>query len=201
MFWISASEARLMKLVPFILCLMLIGCKPQQRILPLHTSDHPDGAYLKDLDNVLPFWTGTWEGISGNQKITLQIVPFTDHHFQTPYADYHQDRIAAKFKITDIGSNQIIYTFLSASQYDDYPISIVPYLDSGLSCTFQDNAARCYNTAEFILTRIPGEQNQIKYTKFSRRGYDSYEGGCQYNDVLQIPMPLPTADLILYRQP
>lgn len=191
-----------MKLIVVILsCLILIGCRTQA-VLPLNTTDFRKGAYLKDLDNVLPFWVGTWEGISNNKKITLVLTFFEAKHFVNSLGNYHEDVLAGKFKITEIGSNQVTYNTLGASSYDAYPIGIVPFLNSSLSCTFQDDATRCYNTAQFILARIPGEQNQIKFTQFSLKGYDSFEGGCpQYDNASQIPMPLPTTDLILYRQP
>lgn len=194
-----------MKTLNFLIILLLLTTTGRGQILtilPLNTTDFPDGAYMKDLDNVLPFWTGTWEGVSGNQKFTLEISSFPEQHFQTPYANYYQDRIAGKFKITIVPSGQIIYNTLAVSSYQNYPIMIVPFLNSSLDCTFQDDASNCNVTADFILTRIPGQLNQIKYTMFSRVTYNPFLEGCsQYDNVMQIPMPLPTTDLILYRQP
>ncbi|OBX23570.1 MULTISPECIES: hypothetical protein [Bizionia] len=48
---------------------MFIACSATSQvtqILLLHSFDYPNGTYLKDLDNELPYFVGTWVGEVNN---------------------------------------------------------------------------------------------------------------------------------------
>ena len=51
------------KILKFAFCLLLALNANSQvtTIVPLSSYDYPNGAYLKDLNNELTFWEGTWE--------------------------------------------------------------------------------------------------------------------------------------------
>lgn len=170
--------------------------------MPLNTTDFPNGAYMQDLDNELPFWIGTWVGETNNRKLTLTFTFFQKQHFIDGSENYYKDKVVGKFKVEDLLTNTVLYDTSSASQYNEYPVNTSVFRNIALSCIFQDDASRCFNTATFKLFKISGEQNQVQYKAFSRNSYNDLPGNCpQYDDIMDIPMPLPTTDLILYRQP
>ena len=56
-----------------LLSLVFISFNVHCQTLPLKTAnfDCPNGAYKKDLENVFPFWIGTWKGVIDNKEYTF----------------------------------------------------------------------------------------------------------------------------------
>ncbi|MFC4739827.1 DUF6705 family protein [Flavobacterium ponti] len=152
-------------------CLLLftvnVSCQVTQTV-PLKTIEYPDyGTYLKDLDNVLPFWEGTWKGTVNNKEYTFQFVKFTQH--QTTFSDgsyEYEDKLMGKFKVVDLSTNQILYNDLNATNFEDYKIYFLSNIDRQYFFKFYDTVNNCYNSVEFSLIKDTTNSNQVLYTEF-----------------------------------
>ena len=183
-----------------LLLLFTLNCNCQT--LPLTSPDEPNnGGYLKDIDNVLPFWVGTWKGTVGNKEYTFQFVTFLHHTVNFPNGDYYyKDKLMGKFKVVDLTTNTVLYDDLSVSNFEDYKIRLsYPGNNIGYVFRFVDDNAHCNNMAKFALFKIPTNPNQIKYLNFEYTEFIS-PSDCIYPEQEDIPMFLPKTELILTRQ-
>ena len=171
----------------------------QTPILPLSTYENiPSGAYLKDLDNVLLPYVGTWEGTLDNKKYTFVFTKFPQYD---KFGEYYEDVLKCKFKVTDLVTGTIIYDNLSAINYDDHMILAATSHRGLLHCFFTDTDANCKNGLEFYIRNINGQPNKMTYCYFR---YSESWGGLSigldcinYSDRMNIPVFLPKQDLIL----
>jgi hypothetical protein len=182
----------MLKIASLLLFTLTVNCQT----LPLNTTNAPEGSYLKDLNNELPFWTGTWEGIANGKKYTFQFTLFP-HHLNT-FSGVYEDNIKGKFKVVDIQTNQTLYNNLSVTNYEDYNIlGIVIREGCEFDFTFFDNEYNCYNKANFILVKNYNS-NTIEYKELH---LSEYNNSCTYyQNQTDIPMFLPTTNLTLTRQ-
>lgn len=179
--------------------LFTINCNCQvTTIVPRSEYDYPNGAYLKDLDNELPFYVDTWVGILDNKKYTFEFVKFTQHLSQyEPGGPYHyKDKLRGKFKVEDLTTGSVLYNDLYITDYHDYKLNLLS-LRIGASFSYTDNN-NCFNSADFYLLKVVGNPNQLRYEHFRLTEFNSYD--CPYENQADIPMFLPTGDLILTRQ-
>lgn len=181
-----------------LLFIFSINCNCQvTTTMPFETYDYPNGAYLKDLENKLPFYVGTWEGILNNKKYTFEFVKFTQHLSQSSTEYYHyEDELMGKFRVIDLATGTTLYDNLAATDYDDYNIFLTT-LKAGGSFTYLDSE-HCFNSARFELFKVVGNPNQLRYNQFRSTTY--HYSDCPYQSKADIPMFLPTGDLILTRQ-
>lgn len=190
-----------MKNLILFLSLFLFTLKSNSQVTttkPLNTVNYPNGAYLKDLNNELPFWAGTWEGISNNKKYTFVFTLFR----QAPinFAGYHyEDVIKGKFKVVDLITNQTIFNNLSVINFEDYTIDGLVTRDREFYFGFYDNETNCFNTVYFTLVKNPNNLTQIDFKDFR---FGEYGGliDCSYQNQADIPMHLPRVDLVLTKQ-
>ncbi len=179
--------------------LFTINCNCQvTTIVPYNSYDYPNGAYIKDLDNELPFYVDTWVGILDNKKYTFEFIKFTQHLSQYesggPY--HYIDALRGKFKVEDLTTGTVLYDNLSATAYEDYNIDLSSLI-IGASFFYLDKN-NCFNSAKFFLLKVAGNPNQLRYEHF--RLTDYIDNDCPYTNQADIPMFLPTGDLILTRQ-
>lgn len=74
----------------------------QNPILPITTSignEIPDGAYLKDLNNDLNKFEGTWQYINGNDTLTIHLQKF-EQNFN---GDYYEDELRGNYRYVKDG--------------------------------------------------------------------------------------------------
>lgn len=192
-----------MKKIFKLLCLILLTIEASCQTLPVQTPNFetPNGAYLKDLDNVFPFFTGTWKGIIDNKEYTFQFTTFINHlrTFSTERY-YYIDELMGKFKVVDLTTNQILYDDLMVSNFENYKIKFATYGNNiGYVFSFRDDEAHCYNFVEFVLLKNSSNLNQITYTGFEYSEYLRTDD-CIYPSQLDIPMFLPKVTLTLTRQ-
>ena len=181
--------------------LFTINCNCQvTSIVPLASLsfEHPSGVYMKDLDNELPFYVDTWEGILDNKKYTFEFVKFAQHlsQYEPGGAYYYMDDLMGKFKVEDLTTGTILYNSMSTTVYEDY-IIYLNTLQIGASFSYSDKN-NCFNNAKFYLLKVAGNPNQLRYEHF--RLTDYIDNDCPYANQADIPMFLPTGDLILTRQ-
>lgn len=179
-----------MKNIIKILSLVFISLNVNCQTLPLKTAnfDCPNGAYKKDLDNVFPFWIGTWEGIIDNKEYTFEFVSFTNQLVSFSNGDnFHEDMLKCKFKVVDLTNNQILYSDLQMSNVNDYKIKLISYRnDNDYFFLFNDDESNCYNTVEFNLVKNNSDYNNIVYKGFEQKDYIS-SSDCPYNNNQDIP--------------
>ena len=179
-----------------------INCNCQT--LPLntpYTNIDNNGSYVKDIDNALPFWVGTWKGTVGNKEYTFQFTTFLHHTVSFPSGNYYyKDKLMGKFKVVDLTTNDVLYDDLSVSNFEDYKIELsYPGNNIGYVFAFDDDNAHCNNSVEFTLLKIPTNPNQIKYLNFEYTEFIS-PSDCIYPEQEDIPMFLPKTEVILTRQ-
>ncbi|WP_288981611.1 DUF6705 family protein [uncultured Flavobacterium sp.] len=185
-----------------ILSLLLFTINCNCQTLPLNSPEEPDnGGYLKDIDNVLPFWVGTWKGTVDNKEYTFQFTTFLHNTVNFPNGDYYyKDKLMGKFKVVDLTTNMVLYDDLSVSNFEDYKIRLSGYGNNiGYVFRFVDDNAHCNNKTEFTMLKNSANPNQIKYLNFEYQRLLSPED-CIYPQQGDIPMFLPKVDLILTRQ-
>lgn len=190
-----------MKNILKTICLLFLtinlSCKAQ--IVPLDNVDTPNGAYEKDLDNILPFWEGTWKGTVNNKEYTFQFVKFAYHLRSNLDGSYdYRDMLMGKFKVVNTNTNVVLYDNLNASNYDDYNITFIGNLLNNYDFYFLDSEANCYNNASFTLVKNDNNNNIIEYKDFNYKQIMYLD--CPYQNREDIPMFLPKVDLVLTRQ-
>lgn len=189
-------------LIKLLVCLLITlnaNCQVTTTV-PISSYDYPNGAYLKDLDNELSYWEGTWEGTVNNKKITIVFAKIIQHlkgdvneHY------YYRDEIIGKYKVVDLITNQVLYDNLSATNYNDYSILGLVVRNGDFTFRFQDVDSKCYNSVQFHLQKITGHPNQVKYCYFRFLDYQNWD--CtNYTNQGSIPMFLPQVDLTLIKQ-
>ncbi|MDT0294490.1 hypothetical protein ACFQ3R_12000 [Mesonia ostreae] len=188
-------------IIKLILFLFTVNVSCQvTNIVPLNTVYYSDGAYLKDLNNELSLLEGTWEGTLNNKKYIFQFTVFYQHLETGADGSYeYEDKLSGKFKVIDLGTNQVLYDNLNASNYEDYGILNFIILGNEFMMGFFDTPNNCYNQADFSIIKDPNNLNQITYKSFEMGDYGGLTP-CNYNTQEDIPMFLPTQELILTKQ-
>ena len=187
----------ILKIICFLFFTINLSCKAQ--IVPLKTIDEPNGAYKKDLDNILPFWEGTWKGTINNKEYTFQFVKFPQHLTSFSNGDYYyKDMLKGKFKVVDINSNIVLYDNLNTTAYEDYNIYLLGNILTEYFFYFTDNETNCYNSAKFTLLKNNISLNQIEFKDFSYG--DNINLDCPYANQIDIPIYLPKVNIVLTRQ-
>lgn len=190
-----------MKTIIKILTLTLISLNVNCQTLPLNGLEEPNtGGYLKDMDNVLPFWVGTWKGQLNNKEYTIQLVSFPQHLFSFSTERYYYiDELMGKFKVVDLTTNDILYDDLYVTNFENFKIRFLSYnAYNGYSFGFFDTNVNCYNNIGFRLIKDPTNLNQILFTDF--KYYEYLKKDCSYDNQVDIPMFLPKVNLVLTRQ-
>ena len=190
-----------MKTIIRILALTLISLNANCQTLPLLSpEDAENGGYYKDIDNMLPFWVGTWKRQINNIEYTFEFVSFPHHLWPFPNGDYYYiDELMGKFKVVDLDTNQVLYNDLNITDFENYKIRFLSYnAYNGYSFSYHDKINNCFNFVDFKLIKDPTNLNQIQYKEFEY--YDFLEIDCTYTSQEDIPMFLPKVDLTLTRQ-
>jgi hypothetical protein len=94
----------------FALMLGLLNCKAQQQIYPLNTyyEDAPDYAYMKDLDNYLPLYIGTYKSTYEGNEITLIITQ--ENMMLIDYIDkkFYRDVLNIKYTVKKVSTGVVL---------------------------------------------------------------------------------------------
>ncbi|WP_294285071.1 DUF6705 family protein [uncultured Chryseobacterium sp.] len=97
-----------------ILFTLTISCKAQT--YPLRTfTQIPQNAYLKDTNNELQYYVGTWKGSWNNKTIYITLKKITNQY--NTNLKYYKDFLIGKFKVED-SNGQILFDNTSTSDYD-----------------------------------------------------------------------------------
>jgi len=163
-------------LIIILICFVQISCKAQ--IIPIESyheypTDIPDGAHVKDLNNLLDKFLGTWIGVFENNSIELYIIEDTD---TTGGADF--DIVRIFYKVTDSSDNVLLDT-TSPIIEDEFIISGMYFQDDDLFETYVLDyiGMGCrYNGDLFITVE---EANPITMLLSLNRYEGRYENDCE----------------------
>ncbi|MCU7615617.1 hypothetical protein NZ698_00285 [Chryseobacterium sp. PBS4-4] len=79
--------------------------------------DKTGNYYLKDVNNYLNNFTGTWEYVNGNEKFQIVLTKITKHHFNIPDMNRNVYRDGISFKYKKFINNTLVFE----SPTKDYP--------------------------------------------------------------------------------
>jgi len=176
----------------------MISLSYKAQTYPLRTfTEISQNSYLKDTNNELPAYEGTWKGTWDNKVIYVTFNKITNKF--KPSLNYYSDRLVARFKVTNI-NNTIV--FFDNTNLSDENIKI----DGGRFRKSNDKYGLvyvdpdlCMRSGTILINFTDSTKTQLlwKYSQ-SENWLDS---SCFYHGWAQadIPQPLPF-DIILTKQ-
>ena len=182
--------------------ILLITIKSQsQVVVPIDTWETvPSGTYKKDIDDVFLPYVGTWKGVLYGKEYTFVFQIFPQHLFTNPIGTYYyEDILKAKYEVKDIASGNVLFTTISAVNYEDFYITALGTPNNGRLDFYFADVANCYNSMKFALINITGITNQLRYGGPFYNDFYIAEG-CPYADRYDIPVPIPKNGLIFTKQ-
>lgn len=93
-------------LINIVFVFAIIACKAQSPVIPLYNSpiDETSGCYIKDMDNDLSPFEGTWKWENGNNTLVIQFQKIEMYHQNdNPYYNYYKDYLIANYKYIENG--------------------------------------------------------------------------------------------------
>jgi hypothetical protein len=99
-------------LIGLIVLLTTLSCKAQVIAVEdfeNHNQDLEDGAYIKDINNVLDKYVGTWTGTYSSKNYEFTIIKFTENNTNGSL-NYKVDLLLMKYKITDSTGTELVNT-------------------------------------------------------------------------------------------
>jgi hypothetical protein len=185
--------------IAYKIVLILFFINSYSQIVPLNSIETPQGAYEKDLDNILPFWVGTWKGTSNNVEYTFVFDLYPETSINNGLgSSYFRDELVVKFSVKNLVNNEILYSDLNITNVNDYKINFLSNIGSDYYFSFNDDLVNCNNSAEFVVGKFSNNSNQFEYKHFRYVQNISYE--CNYVNQFEIPLFLPKISVIFFRQ-
>ncbi len=182
-----------------------IACNGQVTVTkPLYSYDpdtYQNGTYYEDLNNVLGYYEGTWKGTLDTKEYTFVFVKFIQQLNGVLGSNNYnyEDELMIKYQVKDITTNEILYSDFNITNYDDFKITGLA-LKYGLFNFWYKNRVPnyCLNSIEFILIKINGQPNQLR---FDNVWYDYYDSSnCPFADQQSIPSFIPNTEMIFTKQ-
>lgn len=168
------------------------------QIYSLNTySDVPNDAYIKDINNELVPYVGTWNGTWNNKTLSVQfkrIKKYLDHRENNPY---YKDVLIGKFKVLNSSGN-ILFDNTNLSDNDTKiegtRFFTIPNLRYSLF--YFDNDI-CGISGDIYINLINGSSTQLNW-KFVDTT-DIITSDCPYYNSNPFPEPLPKS-IVLTKQ-
>lgn len=148
-----------------------------------YSNDLPDGAYIKDVNNVLGKFVGTWKGTYNNNNYEFRIVKYTQDNINLKYKE---DLLLIRYKITD-NNNTVIEDTTTLPNNSLFVINGDHYEANGTYVlTYQGKNYKCGQNGDLYIS--------IKATNPSKMGLGLYIDGDISVDCLNGPAQqiLPT---------
>ncbi|WP_294218062.1 DUF6705 family protein [uncultured Chryseobacterium sp.] len=174
--------------------LILLSCA---QVYPLNTNtDIPTDPYIKDLNNELIPYEGTWKGTWDNKTIFIyfkKINKYMDHRENNPY---YKDILIGKFKV--INSNgQVLFDNTNLSD-NDAKIEGGGFIKNSLKYLLSYNDPDiCGMTGWVYITFNDAAKTKLNW-KFTDTT-DIMDSSCQYYNANPFSKPLPK-EIILTKQ-
>ena len=192
-----------MKKILSILMLItsMIACKAQQQIYPLNTyyEDVPNYSYMKDLNNYLPQYVGTYKATYQGNEITLFITK-EDMHL-TDYGPndrkYYQDVLHIKYIVKDIATGAMLEDTQNQPNVNNEIISLrTNDLDNNSLSLFYSGTTCGLGSGEIILKKI--NSTQINWSFWYEKQL-LIQGECPNYQSVKVYLP-KTTGLIFTKQ-
>ena len=194
-----------MKKILILVIFATLGCKAQPVLstVPSETIDYSNGVYFKDINNELLPYVGSWEGILNNKKYTIKLIKFTQHKtVQYSGAYEFNDKIKGDLKIVDLTTSNVLYDKLGITNYNELSLFGISGPSGGnFDFLFRDLPEHCKNRMQFVLQKVIGNPNQLKYCYYRFTGNSMLDDTCPYQTRDEIPKTLPDGEFILTKLP
>lgn len=186
-----------MKNLLFIsLFIFTFSCKAQQ-IYPLRTYiDIPENSYLKDTNNELQDYVGTWKGTWNNKTIFLTFKKVNNNYNST--LKYYKDYLIGKFIVKDVNGNVL---FDNTNLSDDYAkirgFGFIKNMDKYLISYIDPDL--CHTTGSIRINFTDTSKTQLQWSY--SQDFNLIDKTCFFHGLPQSqrPDPLPM-NIILTKQ-
>lgn len=155
----------------------------------------PDGAYIKDINNLFQSYIGTWQGTWDGKTFTVEFKKNTHKLISFPSGySYYRDELIGKYRVQNI-NGEILENTMIMSDDSAKLFSLAYPKDNRFNFLYSDND-RCSNTASILFEGNPST-NQLIY----RYRQDSFWMffDCQYTRQDEIPIYIPKISMTLTR--
>lgn len=164
---------------------------------PLTATEVPANAYIKDLDNQLPAFEGTWKGTWNNKTFIINFKKIKFYYTHLKDNPYYQDILIGKFQVKDSNGN-ILFDNLNIPD-NDAKIKGVKIFASGKYVLTYIDPDLCLKSGGMNINFINSEKTQMQL-KFYETS-DLIEPDCFFHGkpADQRPQPIPK-EIILTKQ-
>lgn len=187
---------RIMKNIFYLLLIIISSITYKAQTYPLRTYIQlPSGAYLKDTNNELPTYEGTWKGAWDGKFIYLNIKKL-NYNYNTTLKIY-ADILIAKFKVTDTNGNILFdNTYLDDNSAKITGGKFFKKSTQKYSMGYVDNDI-CGLNGFIEISFTDATKSKLAW-KFNE-GSNLITKDCPYYDSPEFPQPLPVS-IILTKQ-
>lgn len=174
---------------------MFLSCA---QIYPLNTNtDVPTDAYIKDVNNELVPYEGTWKATWNNKTIYVyltRIKKYLDHKENNPY---YKDVLVGKFKVLDNSGNILFDN--TALPDNDTKIEGTRFfsIPNKRYSLFYYDSDICHSTGDIYISFSDNIFNQLNWKFIDTT--DIITPDCPYYSTNPFPQPLP-ANIVLIKQ-
>lgn len=173
-----------------------LSCKAQH-IIPIedyhnYPNDIPDGAYIKDVNNKLAKFLGTWKGTYNSKVYEFLIVKSTKEYSKLYFK---LDRLLIRYKITD--TNGVIIENTTSLEDDSmYTIKGNYLAETGTYVlSYQGRKSNCGQNGNIFISVFGDNKDKMQLFLYPKG--ESYDCDDPRGFVEQI---LPTDEIILTKQ-
>lgn len=184
-----------MKNIFLVTALFILATSCKAQIYPLRTfTEIPTNGYLKDTNNELPEYVGTWKGEWNNKTIFITLKKITNQYNEN--LKYYKDYLIGKFKVVN-SSGQILFDNTTIPD-NDAKIWGGKFSknDNKYSFTYIDEDI-CGMTGTIKINFTDSSKTQLNW-QFSDMT-DIITSACPYYNTNPFPEPLPK-NIILIKQ-
>ena len=183
----------------FFIVLLFIGISCQSQTYPLTTDTNvPNNSYIKDINNDLAAFEGTWKGTWNNKNIII-VFKKIEKYYDTHLKDnpFYRDMLIGKFQVKDISGN-ILFDNLTIAD-DQAKITGGKIFPSGKYVLSYTDPDLCLKAGLIMINFTNTAKTELKF-KFSETS-QLLDSECFYHGqpADQRPEPLPK-EIILTKQ-
>jgi hypothetical protein len=158
-----------------------------------------NGTYLKDIDNELNPFVGTYVTEWNDKKFKL-VLQKIEHVTKTSLNGdyYYEDVMVGKYEITNLNGSSVLYSTMDITEFEGFPITDLGGVYNGeLDFDFYDSEERCKNSFRLSLDNMITQSGVTTVRYYCRHNeYYEYEN-CPYPNKISIPLTLPVGFLTL----
>lgn len=185
-----------------LILLLSVSCKSytQQTIVPIRTfTDIPENAgyYMKDTNNELHTFVGTWMGTWNNKTLVITFNKVVNKYDET--FKYNRDYIVGKFKTLDSNGN-ILFNNTSLSD-NDAKIEGIGFqkITDKYTLSYTDSDI-CNIGGSVYITFANTAKTQLNFA--FQQNSQLIDSRCYFYNwpVENLPQPLPKTNIVLTKQ-